>query len=129
MKNKMKKIFKFTSKLLPHSVKYCVRIVKTIKGEEFLPMLKAPGLFNDWTPIVKIYNKYHAMNYEKDGGLTIQECYDHIKSYKEQVIREIAERKFEIEYKAIVDTNEEDNGNLIAGSTVGTLMQNWALAK
>lgn len=82
---------------------YKFAIKQVIKGHSitYLPVVKEPGFFKDWTPIVRIYDHYIAMPYEHPEGLTQNECLKHILKYKEVLSEKLTQAKFHESYEVI----------------------------
>lgn len=75
---------------------YSIRMITKGREKTYLPMVKEEGYFSKWTPIVKIYDEYLAMNYEKKDGLSRVECQDHIEKFKLQREKNIKENALSI---------------------------------
>lgn len=69
------------------NVEHSYSIKREVVGQSFslYPVVKEPGFFSQWRPIVKLYNEYVIMDYYKPGGLTQSECEQHIKEFNSQV--------------------------------------------
>jgi hypothetical protein len=99
IKLKISQIIGFTP-----NAKFAIRKITRGIIVQYLPMVKEKGLFNQWIPIVKIYDRYVAMPYERQGGLNYDQCEEHIKEYKKQLLDEV-EPIVAIEYE---EYNEVD---------------------
>lgn len=80
---------------------FAIRKITTGKMITYLPVIKEQGIFNKWTPIVKIYDIYIPLDFEKENGLTYQECKDHIYNYKKQLNRQKEFDYFSMDYEIL----------------------------
>lgn len=80
--------------------KYRFSIRKLYEGGKvtFLPMVREPGLFPSWRPIVKVYDEYVVMDYEKPGGLTQGECQEHVERFYCALKHKLKRDHLSIEY-------------------------------
>lgn len=70
-------------------------------AEKLTPVVKEKGLFRQWTPIVKIDNKFEALNYESNYPFTEAECKTYIEGYRQQLNQEKANMVTKITFEAI----------------------------
>lgn len=78
--------------------KYAIQMI--VKGgvATYLPVIKEGNFGSDWMPIVKIYDKYVPLEFEKEGGLTQEECKQHIEAYKQQYAEKQKLAEFTVNY-------------------------------
>lgn len=84
--------------LAGHPVRFAIRRIQKGDRIEMLPMIKEKGLFNQWRPIVKIYDSFLTLDYEKPGGLTEEECLEHINGCRQQLALIEKESNVKVEY-------------------------------
>lgn len=82
----MKRFFK---QLTKRNFKFAIQKKEHGNTVSLIPVMKEPGMLSQWRPIVKVYDKYLVMDYEKPGGLSEKECMAHIRGYKKQVEKEL----------------------------------------
>lgn len=78
--------------------KFAIQMI--VKGgvATYLPVVKLGTFGSSWLPIVKVYDKYYPLDYQKEGGLTQEECRDHIEKYKAQLAAEKKLAEFTVNY-------------------------------
>ena len=65
-------------------IEYAIREEFKNGHRYLLPMVKEVGFFGVWRPIVKIYDEYLILDFEKEGGFSREECLQHIQGFKQQ---------------------------------------------
>lgn len=89
----LKKIFTpFFSKEEEFAIKTVVRGETAIH----LPVYKPAGFNTGYTQIVKIYDKYIPLDIEKPGGMSKEECIQHINEFKQQLQEERKNSRVEV---------------------------------
>jgi hypothetical protein len=79
--------------------KYAIQVLVKNGQATYLPVVKESSFGSKWTPIIKVYDLYLAMDVEKPGGLTEEECKEHIEGCKNQIAMEKAASELTISYK------------------------------
>lgn len=86
--------------------------IKTVQANDdiiFFPVVKE-GAWHNWIPIVRIYDRYYAIDVEREGGFTKQEAYSHIQGYLLQLEQEkLATPKVRYEQFFAKDTRKLTN--------------------
>ena len=81
-----------------NKAQYAIRRVTKGNTEQYIPVVKLPGWFSDWVPIVRLYpEQYVLLPYEVEG-LTMSDCKQHIDKFKEQTKLQEEESFFLIQY-------------------------------
>lgn len=90
------------------SYQFAIKKCMLSMGKEVLiPVMKHPGMFQEWMPIVRIYDKYYiAPGLEVEKEFSHDECMDHIKGYIKQLEASQREKIRSIEYINHFDFSE-----------------------
>jgi hypothetical protein len=68
------------------SLKFAIRREQLGNGEVRLtPVVKPSGLFTQWTPIVKVNDRYEATHFETSYKYTEEDCFQYLHRYQEQL--------------------------------------------
>lgn len=97
---------RFIKQLTKRNLKFAIQRKEMGATVCMIPVVKEPGLFTQWRPIVKIYNRFLVMDYEKPEGLSERECMSHIQGYKKQVEADIEATHMALHVTEIIDNCE-----------------------
>lgn len=83
--------------------------ILTSGKETLIPVMKNPGLFQEWLPIVQIYDKYYAApGFEIEREFTEVECMEHIEGYLSQLKASKADKVRTVEFVNQLDVYEHE---------------------
>lgn len=82
--------------------RYAIQMIVKAGVATYLPVVKESELGAKWIPIVKVYDRYIPLEIEKEGGLSEEECVQHIEEYKKQIAYEKEQAELSITYKEVM---------------------------
>ena len=83
--------------------KFGIKTVAKAGETSYWPMVKAPGLFSQWRPLVKVENEIQIMDYETPYGLSMDECYSRIEAFKDQLANQALEKNIQVSIAEVTD--------------------------
>lgn len=89
-------------KLLKANKEYQFAIKKERLGDgrvKLTPVVKLPGLFSSWVTITKDFNRYRPIDIGTEHEFTAEECKEYISGFKDQLMRDSANKILEISYE------------------------------